>query len=1120
MNIVGENFPKKIVDQINLRQQKKGSKNRNIDGDPSLLVWQNSNTGWVKIISSVDINKEQRLKASNEEMAKNILPNNELAKQYVLFGGVYFQGLGKDGLRSGIGRNSTTQPDSAYGLGGLELGIRPMPGITSFSIKTENRGSLKTATIGIKCYNRHQFDIINTLYLSLGYSILIEWGNTMYYTDEKTFITDNPHSLADDFLKGTYKWDAIIPEINKKRLESCGNYDASLGKVVNFSWTVNRDLSYDITLIVRSIGDVIESLKMNALSGYINVENYGMISQAWVSSGIAANIESNNQGTFIREMYNYLINDIRLDSNQALGVLANIGRESNFKPDATESGGGPGVGLFQYTSQIRKNDFIKNVPDWRTNWQGQLNYAFNKDIQGISFKSKTFPSPEEASLDFLRYFETPWSNKEEQKNLEPIRQQENINYLNALPEILLLFDRFLNTRTYATSSISSQPIFYNSFNTGINIQEQPPIEYNGFNTGINITNSQPTSINNGTNNSPTDIPSSVINNYAYTHDIGALFNNLKNELEINSTKYNGNDLLAIKMAFSDNSSLQRYYIRFGYFLELLEKNIIPKLKGTEQRMIKFDYDIDSNIILLYDRQLSADPTKCIFKRTYRYDNEELATLFPKLNSFTYQLENSETNSWYGCLMNIYFDMTHILNLISDLKDDNGNTTLINLLDALSKSFCNVTGNFNKIIPTVNEDNKIVFIDDVPLPDRDKILKKLPSNIESSPIPADFKMFGYYQDINSNLSQAGIVRDLRLTTTVSPNLASMITIGAQSNGYITGQDSTALSVMNIGLIDRVKNEWIEPNNPNAYPSPDEKTTDVKTLNVKYKDTISSFNKFISKMCGDDPTWDQENINAFTNSIQSFAEYNQAEKTLKIRQTESSLSSSPNIGFLPFDMSITIDGLSGMKVYQKYTADTDFLPSNYPQSLEFLIKGITHEIRENQWITTLESLAIPKNPFGKTDSFNIGAKGTGQPGPSKRAPGAGGARQSNFTTNANYSNIIFQNIGQGNPSKDKINNNLLKDINTAAQQSGVIVSITTAVSEHKPGTRHAAGNAVDIAIINKVPVSPKASNRNKIDSFVNQLQNLGYVKNTEKGQTKSVLTFGFPNHDNHIHVSNIT
>ena len=190
MNIVGENFPEEIVKQIGVRQSKKGAKNRNPEGDPSILVWQNANTGWVKMVSSVNVNTEERIKVSNIEMAKSIQEKggSKLAQEYVLFGGVYAQGLGREGLRSGISRNDIIHSDTAYGIGGTAYGILPMPGITSFSIKTETRGSLKTATIGIKAFNRYQFDIINTLYMSLGYSILIEWGNTMYYDNDSKLL--------------------------------------------------------------------------------------------------------------------------------------------------------------------------------------------------------------------------------------------------------------------------------------------------------------------------------------------------------------------------------------------------------------------------------------------------------------------------------------------------------------------------------------------------------------------------------------------------------------------------------------------------------------------------------------------------------------------------------------------------------------------------------------------------------------------------------------------------------------------------------------------------------------------------------------------------------------------
>ena len=56
-------------------------------------------------------------------------------------------------------------------------------------------------------------------------------------------------------------------EENKKK--TSGNYDAMVAKVSNFSWSLNDDLSYDITLDLVSVGDVIDSLKMNF--GGINI---------------------------------------------------------------------------------------------------------------------------------------------------------------------------------------------------------------------------------------------------------------------------------------------------------------------------------------------------------------------------------------------------------------------------------------------------------------------------------------------------------------------------------------------------------------------------------------------------------------------------------------------------------------------------------------------------------------------------------------------------------------------------------------------------------------------------------------------------------------------------------
>jgi hypothetical protein len=1023
MNIVGENFPRKIVEQINLRQQKKGAKNRNPEGDPSLLVWQNSNTGWVKMVSSVDVNLEERSKASNNQMAAALLPDSKLAEQYVLFGGVYYQGLGKDGLREGIARTNEIHQESAYGIGGLGLGLRPMPGITSFSIKTETRGSLKTATIGIKCYNKQQFDIINTLYLSLGYSVLIEWGNTMYYKDEKTFIKNNPYSLADDFLSSKYKWDEILPVIQKNRLESCGNYDAVLGKIVNFTWTVNRDLSYDVTVTIRTIGDVIESLKMNALSGFIPVEPSADLIQSVVgNSGIQNGIDLVKSAVLVKNIYDYLINEKGLNDDKARGILANMARESSFNIGAyrIDSNKKPSGGLLQWNGP-RFNSMVNYVGttsangNWRTNWKKQIDFAFT-EYETKKYEVQQFNSAEEASDWWVENWERPADIPKEKINRK---------------ELLKKFPPGLN---YTQPTTPAQPLNSNEF-------------YN----------------NTAQTKKPGDTTSAqVISSYAYTHDIGALFYNIMIELQRNPVKKIGTDAVAVKKSFNNNGVLDdKYYIRFGYFLELLEKNIIYKLKGTEQSIIGFDYKTEDNIILLYDRQLSADPTVCAFQRQFTLSNKEIITLFPEFNTFILEGSNTDYTSYYGQLMNVYFDMTYILNQLQNLKDNDGNVTLIDLLKSLTDGFCSVTGNFNKILPTVNPDtNKIVFIDDTPLPasDRNKLLKKYSTNGIDANIEADFKMFGFYPVEGTNTALAGIVRDLSLTTTVSPNLASMITIGAQANGYITGQDSTALSTINLGLVDRIKNEWIEPINPNGYSSPPppaylqrrpnntpsfdfysqgiganpqpDPSSNIPTFDDKYKNVIQQFSKFTQEIAGFSPTWNQEDIKAFSNSISSFAEYDQARKTLKQRQINPN-ASSPNIGFLPFDLTLVIDGLSGMKVYQKYIAGTDFLPSNYPQSLEFLIKGIRHELRDNQWITTLESLAIPKNPFGSTDSFNVGEKTTGA-----RAPGAStSVRGNNFSTGRGGTTRVIEGITYRN---GEIPSNKLRQINNAAKYKGDISS----------------------------------------------------------------------------------
>lgn len=123
-------------------------------------------------------------------------------------------------------------------------------------------------------------------------------------------------------------------------------------------------------------------------------------------------------------------------------------------------------------------------------------------------------------------------------------------------------------------------------------------------------------------------------------------------------------------------------------------------------------------------------------------------------------------------------------------------------------------------------------------------------------------------------------------------------------------------------------------------------------------------------------------------------------------------------------------------------------------------------------------------------------------------------------SSYPDLIFASRTLG----DDINQALLDDLQTAAKLTGYKINVNFAKNEHGKMTasgnvsRHYTNQAVDIGSIGGKVVS--LANRDVVDRYVDALVGMGYVKNAEGGNPKSVLTFGFPAHDDHIHVSNTT
>ncbi len=276
-NIVGEEFEQYVFSEIAFRQSIQGKQSRsNTD-----LNYLSNQSSWIKLASPVFIEEGGwgRLKGifQNETTSKQFRGIG-LAKNAVLFNGLSSLEGKTYRQRSGI-KNYTKvfrtdkekvkverlwDDNAAYGLGGSDFGLQPMPGIIDAEVKCLNRGSIRKASINIRAYNRFQFEVIELLYLRLGYTMMLEFGNQKYLDNQGKISEIGTTFIEREYFNedGLTQLEALR-KIEELRDEYNGNYDGFFGKVSNFDWNFNEDGSYSIRIDLITLGDVIESLQAN-----------------------------------------------------------------------------------------------------------------------------------------------------------------------------------------------------------------------------------------------------------------------------------------------------------------------------------------------------------------------------------------------------------------------------------------------------------------------------------------------------------------------------------------------------------------------------------------------------------------------------------------------------------------------------------------------------------------------------------------------------------------------------------------------------------------------------------------------------------------------------------------
>lgn len=298
-NIAGSPFQPYVAKQIEERKKIISKENRT----PRELLWLNNKNVWVRISSGTDVDND------NEHFKNET--GSILSKKYLLQAGLTDHTRDENSykLRSGIGS------DRAYGLGGVDFGFKPMPGLENITIKTGGKlGTLREATFEFTCYNLEQLYIMEALYMKLGFSVLIEWGHIPYLNNEGG-LEVNPKPL--NFYKINSK-EELMKAIQNKRVEHFGNYDAMWGTVKNFSYSFENNGEFKCKVDLVGAGDVLESLKINQSGNSSNPPisesddypvvadaNKSLLNEALYNYYDLAKNESNNPSIFKGVLTNY-----------------------------------------------------------------------------------------------------------------------------------------------------------------------------------------------------------------------------------------------------------------------------------------------------------------------------------------------------------------------------------------------------------------------------------------------------------------------------------------------------------------------------------------------------------------------------------------------------------------------------------------------------------------------------------------------------------------------------------------------------------------------------------------------------------------------------------------------
>jgi hypothetical protein len=428
------------------------------------------------------------------------------------------------------------------------------------------------------------------------------------------------------------------------------------------------------------------------------------------------------------------------------------------------------------------------------------------------------------------------------------------------------------------------------------------------------------------------------------------------------------------------------YIKLEEILLFIQNNLLMQSSKEDNSdpspYIKFDTGAQ-NFMYTQPGQLSTNPNVCVIPFKFP---KPLAGGTPTStkNTFPNIIEtNTVITYWEDVLKGVDFNVegsAYVANILEipvnihyvaktlQQSTSNNAVKLLPFLESLMYGIQEALGSLNKFSVTYDHDsNQIIIRDDVPLD---------PNIVTETSVPADdrtfFNVTGYKKidprtDIPKKPSSS-FITNVGVSTTLSNAFATMISIGAQSQSQSDIANSTSLSKFNIGLRDSVA-----PSKISKAVANKEKDASKDPI-VIFAKTIVTLNKSDSLLQYFYKNGKAPSGELITSSSSQVSAFNRYVSTIDLFQQGGNQIPSSQ-GFIPFSMNLDMMGFSGLRIYEKFYISTEILPKSYPDTMSFLVKGLSHSVDSSGWKTKIDSLTVtnvddlPKSEGKVEQNFDV-------------------------------------------------------------------------------------------------------------------------------------------------------